>query len=107
MNELTYKQLTSEEAKSNLDKNFDNILLVDVREAGEYNSGHIEGAILIPLGEVEFDFDDMDIEKDKEIYVYCRSGKRSGVAQDILIDMGFTNVYNIGGVLDWPYELVK
>ena len=106
MMNLVYKELTQKEAKENLDKNQD-ILLVDVREVGEYNSGHLEGAELITLSEVENEFDSMDIEKDKPIYVYCRSGHRSGVAQEVLMDMGFINVYNIGGVLTWPYGLVQ
>ena len=51
--------------------------------------------------------ENMDIDKDSEIYLYCRSGKRSEVATLALADMGFTNAYNIGGVLDWEYGLVK
>lgn len=101
-----YKTLEQKEAKNNLDENTD-ILLVDVREIGEYNSGHIEGAELIPLAEVGYTFIDMDIEKDQKIYVYCRSGQRSGVAATMLSEMGFTDVYNIGGVLSWPYDLVQ
>ncbi|MGL4763090.1 MAG: rhodanese-like domain-containing protein [Sarcina sp.] len=101
---LEYKELTQAEAKHNLDSNLD-ILLVDVREVGEFNMGHIEGAELIPLGEVEDTFESMDIEKSQTIYVYCRSGHRSGVAQEVLMDMGFTDVYNIGGIMQWPYEL--
>ena len=106
MMNLIYKELTQKEAKENLDKNQD-ILLVDVREIGEYNAGHLEGAELITLSEVENEFECMDIEKDKTIYVYCRSGHRSGVAQEVLMDMGFTDVYNIGGILTWPYGLVQ
>lgn len=103
---MGYKTLSQEEAKSNLDSNTD-ILLVDVREIGEYNSGHIEGAELIPLAEVGYTFDEMDIEKNQTIYVYCRSGQRSGVAAAMLSEYGFTDVYNIGGVLTWPYDLVQ
>ena len=69
--------------------------------------GHIEGAELIPLGEVEDTFEEMDIKKEQTIYVYCRSGHRSGIAQEVLMDMGFTDVYNIGGVMQWPYELIQ
>ncbi|WP_066868794.1 rhodanese-like domain-containing protein [Clostridium mediterraneense] len=106
MLDIKYKELTQEEAKRNLDENMD-ILLVDVREVEEFNAGHIEGAELIPLGEVEEAFANMDIDKDTEIYLYCRSGRRSEVATLALADMGFTNAYNIGGVLDWKYGLVK
>lgn len=106
MIDLKYKELTQQEAKKNLDANQD-IFLVDVREVGEYNAGHIEGAELISLSEVEVEFESMDIAKDQTIYVYCRSGHRSGVAQELLTEMGFTNVYNIGGVLTWPYGLVQ
>ncbi|MGL5821109.1 MAG: rhodanese-like domain-containing protein [Sarcina sp.] len=106
MTELIYKELSQEEAKFNLESNHD-ILLIDVREVGEYNMGHIEGAELIPLGEVEDAFMDMDIDKDKVIYVYCRSGQRSAVAQEIISSLGYTNVYNIGGILTWPYDLVQ
>ena len=102
---LEYKELTPIEAKENLDSNVD-IFLVDVREVEEYNMGHIEGAELIPLGEVEEAFKDMDLDKDQTISVYCRSGHRSSIAQQVITSLGFKEVYNIGGVLQWPFELV-
>ncbi|MGL4450048.1 MAG: rhodanese-like domain-containing protein [Sarcina sp.] len=102
---LEYKELSPAKAKENLDSNVD-IFLVDVREIEEYNMGHIEGAEIIPLGEVEDAFKDMDIDKEQTIYVYCRSGQRSAVAQQVITSLGFKDVYNIGGVLQWPFELV-
>ncbi len=100
-------RISAKEAKENLENNYD-ILLIDVREFMEFNNdGHIEGAELIPIGDFEKDIEELNIEKDRTIYVYCRSGARSEVAATILALKGYSNVYNIGGILDWPYELVK
>jgi len=74
-------------------------LLVDVRSEGEFNSGHLEGALLIPHTEVESRLSEFG-EKAQPIVVYCRSGGRSGMAQGVLQKNGFTAVYNGGGYED-------
>ena len=83
------------------------IKLVDVREPSEFNSGYIEGAQLIPLGTIETDFEAAIPDKDTKIFVYCRSGNRSAQAAKKLFDLGYTNVFDIGGILDWDYGTVN
>ncbi|QYJ73979.1 rhodanese-like domain-containing protein [Shewanella sp. FJAT-52076] len=72
-------------------------MLVDVRTPEEYAAGHIEGAINIPYEEVAAEFAKRAIDKDTSVVLYCRSGRRSGVANDALNAAGFTQVYNGGG----------
>ena len=83
------------------------IKLVDVREPSEFNAGYIEGAQLIPLGAIETDFEAAIPDKDAKIFVYCRSGNRSAQAAKKLVDLGYTNVFDIGGILDWQYGVVN
>jgi phage shock protein E len=83
------------------------IQLVDVREPSEFNAGYIEGAQLIPLGTIETDFEVAIPDKDAKIFVYCRSGNRSAQAAKKLVDLGYTNVFDIGGILDWEYGIVN
>lgn len=82
------------------------VIIVDVRTQEEYNEGYIPNAILIPnesiVGEPEALMD-----KDATILVYCRSGNRSAQAAKKLVDLGYTNVYDFGGIIDWPYEIVN
>jgi len=83
------------------------IQLVDVREPSEFNAGYIEGAQLIPLGTIESNFEAAIPDKDAKIFVYCRSGNRSAQAAKKLVDLGYTNVFDIGGILDWDYGIVN
>lgn len=77
------------------------IALIDVRESYEHEEFNI-GGTLIPIGDLPMKISDIDIEKDAEIVVYCRSGNRSGMGQFVLREAGFTNVYNLeGGMLAW------
>jgi phage shock protein E len=73
---------------------------IDVRSVDEYESGHVEGAVNIPHTEIAERIAEVTGDKDDVIYVYCRSGRRSGIAQSVLEDAGFTNVVNIGGLSD-------
>ena len=73
-------------------------VMIDVRTDEEWNAGYIEGAIHIPLSEIERDIENYEISKDEEILLYCRSGNRSGRAKVILDELGYTNVTNIGGI---------
>ena len=94
--------LTAEEAKQRMEENSEAIVL-DVRTQEEFDQGHIPGAVCLPnefiTAEMPFPF-----EKDAEILVYCRSGRRSAEAASKLRSMGFTKVFDFGGILDWPYE---
>ena len=97
-----YLTLTPEAAKARMDENGDAIIL-DVRTQEEYDGGHIPGAVCFPNEDIQPDLP-LPFEKDAEILVYCRSGRRSAEAADKLAGMGYTNVANFGGILSWPYE---
>ena len=97
-----YEQITPEEAKKIMDSGEEHIIL-DVREQEEYDQGHIPGAILIPYTEIEIKAEEMLHDKDKIILVYCRSGRRSKIAAESLSNLGYSNVKEFGGIMDWPY----
>jgi len=98
----TYTNVSVSEAKQMIDTNPD-LVKLDVRTEEEYNDGHIANAILIPVNELESRLDELD--KEKETLVYCRSGVRSATASQILVDNGFSNVYNmLGGIVAWTNE---
>lgn len=101
-----YQKITAEEAKAIMDTEND-YLLVDVRTQEEFDEGHIDGAMLIPVSEIEELAPDMLPDLDQKILLYCRSGSRSGAAARTLIDLGYTNIIDFGGIIDWPYEVVK
>ena len=98
--------ITPEEAKSIMDSQ-EGYIILDVREQEEYDQGHIPGAILIPYTQIEEAAADQLPEKDQLILVYCRSGRRSKIAADTLVQMGYTNIKEFGGIIDWPYEVEK
>ena len=94
--------ITPEEAKARMDEN-DAVLVLDVRTQEEYDQGHIPGAVCLPNEEITADMP-VVFDKDAEILVYCRSGRRSAEALEKLRKMGYTNVADFGGILGWPYE---
>ena len=99
-----YEQITAEEAKKIMDSGEEHIIL-DTREQDEFDEGHIPGAILIPYTEIENKAEAMLPDKDKLILVYCRSGRRSKIAAESLSKLGYTNVKEFGGIIDWTYEI--
>ena len=99
-----YEQITVEAAKNIMDSGEDFIIL-DVREQDEYDSGHIPGSILIPYLEIEEKAIEVLPDKDRQILVYCRSGRRSKIASQSLAKLGYTNIKEFGGIIDWPYEV--
>ena len=101
-----YEQITPEEAKKIMDSGEEHIIL-DTREQDEFDEGHISGAILIPYTEIENKAIELIPDKDKLILVYCRSGRRSKIAAESLAKLGYTNVKEFGGIIDWPYEVEK
>ena len=102
--ENTYQQITQEEAKNMMDTR--DVLILDVREQNEFDSGHIPGAVLLPVGTITKDTAAAVIpELDSVVLVYCRSGNRSKTASQALADLGYTNVYEFGGINTWPYEV--
>ena len=80
-------------------------LLIDVREKEEYAEGHIEGALLIPYDEIEESAGSLLADKQQTILIYCRSGRRSAIAARTLSDLGYTDVKDFGGIIDWPYDI--
>ena len=101
-----YEQITPQEAKKIMDSGEEHIIL-DTREQDEFDEGHIPGAILIPYTEIEERSEEMLPDKDAQILVYCRSGRRSKIASESLSKLGYTNVKEFGGIIDWPYEVEK
>ena len=101
-----YEQITAEEAKKIMDLGEEHIIL-DVREQDEFDAGHIPGAILIPYTEIENKAEEMLPDKETQILVYCRSGRRSKIASVALSELGYTNIKEFGGIIDWPYEVEK
>ncbi|MFZ5987878.1 MAG: rhodanese-like domain-containing protein [Bacillota bacterium] len=98
-----YKNIAPSEAKKRLESEKD-IVLLDVRTKEEYNERHIPDSILIPVDVLSDEAEDKLPDKNVPVFVYCRSGRRSITASEILIKKGYTNVYNLGGIIDWPYE---
>ena len=103
---LTYEQISAEEAKAIMDTEKEYII-IDARTGSEFAEGHIEGAILIPEYEIADRAEKELPNKDSLILVYCRSGRRSKIASEELVKLGYTNVKEFGGIIDWPYEIVK
>ena len=102
----SYTQLSPEEAKAIMDTESDSIIL-DVRTAEEYAAGHIPNAINLDHESIEADAETLLPDKDALILVYCRSGRRSKIAAEALVELGYTDVREFGGIIDWPYEVVK
>ena len=101
----TVVSITAEEAKAKLDSD-DSVILVDVRTPEEYREGHIPGAILLPVSDIEAKAESELQDKSETYIVYCRSGSRSAAAASQLVEMGYENIYDLGGINDWPYEKV-
>ena len=101
-----YKQITPQQAKEIMDSG-EAYILLDVREQEEFDEAHIPGAILIPYTKIDAKAEEMIPVKDVQILVYCRSGRRSKIASESLINLGYTNVKEFGGIIDWPYETEK
>lgn len=100
-----YKKITSDEAKNIMLT--EKPIVVDVRSLEEYNEGHIPNAISVPLETIENEAETKLKNKDDLILVYCRSGRRSREAALRLIEKGYTNVIDFGGIQDWNGEVVK
>lgn len=99
-----YRQISQEEAKEIMDSE-DNIVILDVRRQDEYDAGHIEGAVLVPNETIGAEPPAELPDKGQKILVYCRSGNRSKQAAQKLADMGYTNVYEFGGINTWKYGI--
>ena len=102
----SYDQINGAEAKALMDSE-SGYIIIDARTQSEYDEGHIPGAILIPEYEIADRAEKELPDKDQLILVYCRSGRRSKIAAEELVKLGYTNVKEFGGIIDWEYEIVK
>ena len=103
--EPAYRRISAEDAyRMMLDT--DGYILLDVRSHEEYDVEHIDGAVLIPVDEIGDRAEDELMDKSAVILLYCRSGRRSAAAAHELVGLGYTNVYDFGGIIDWPYDTI-
>lgn len=102
----SYEQISPEDAKTIMDTETDYIIL-DVRTADEYAEGHIPNAINLDHEDISSKAEVLLPDQDTLILVYCRSGRRSKIAAEALVELGYSNVKEFGGINDWPYEVVK
>lgn len=103
---INYEQITAQQAKKIIDSGKE-CVIIDARTEEEFNEGHIKDAILIPEYEIEDRAEKEISDKNALILVYCRSGRRSKIASEELVNLGYTNVKEFGGIIDWPYEIEK
>ena len=102
--EAVYENITAQEAKRIMDTQTGYVIL-DVRTQEEYDEKHIPKAILIPDYEIDENAEGILKDKSQLILVYCRSGRRSKLASEKLVELGYTNIREFGGIIDWPYEV--
>jgi rhodanese-related sulfurtransferase len=102
--EAVYMNITAEEAKQIMDRE-EGYIILDTRTQAEYDEGHIPGAIVIPHDEITDRAEEELPHKDQLLLVYCRSGRRSKLAAEALVKLGYTNIKEFGGIIDWPYEV--
>ena len=101
-----YQQISQDEAYRMMQE--ETVVVLDVREQSEYDAGHIPDAVLLPVGSIGEESAAAVIpEKDTAVLVYCRSGNRSKTAAAALAELGYTAVYEFGGINSWPYEVVE
>ena len=105
-NTAAYEQISAEKAKELMDAE-NGYIILDVRTQEEFSQSHIEGALLIPDYEVAQKAEGLLTDKNQLILVYCRSGRRSKLAAEELVKLGYTNVKEFGGIIDWPYDTVS
>ena len=102
----SYDQISGAEARALMDSE-SGYIIIDARTQEEYDQGHIPGAILIPEYEIADRAENELSDKNQLILVYCRSGRRSKIAAEELVKLGYTNVKEFGGIIDWEYDIVK
>ena len=99
-----YMNITAEEAKQIMDSE-EGYIILDVRTQEKYDQGHIPGAIVISHEDIAEKAEGVLMDKNQLILVYCRSGRRSKIAAEALVELGYTNIKEFGGIIDWPYEV--
>lgn len=104
-NSSAYHKIDAKEAKDMIDN--DKVTIVDVRTEQEYQEKHIPDSILVPNETIEEEAKDKLPDKEAVLLVHCRTGVRSKQASDKLVQMGYKNIYDFGGINDWPYDTVS
>ena len=105
---MTYKQISMDEAKQIFESGGDNsYIILDVRRSDEFADGHIPGAINVANESIGAESPAELADKNQLIYVYCRSGNRSKQAAEKLVALGYTNIVEFGGIIDWTGEIEK
>lgn len=99
-----YMNIGPKEAKKLMEE-LDEFVLLDARSEEEFSEGHIPGAIVIPHDEISERAESKISEKDVPVFVYCRSGRRSKLAAEALLELGYEKIYEFGGINSWPYEI--
>ena len=99
-----FKMIKAVEAKKIMDTT--NCKILDVRTLEEFEQGHIDNAILLPLDEINDKVEEIFKDKEETILIYCRSGVRSKEACNIMVKKGYTNIIEFGGIVDWPFEII-
>ena len=104
--DANWQTITAAQASSMM-AGTDSFILLDVRTRAEFQQRHIDGALLIPYDEI-MDRAQAELpDKDAVILIYCQSGRRSALAAASLAALGYTNIYDFGGIMDWPYEVIS
>ena len=101
-----YMNIAPEKANEMMNE-LEEFVLLDVRSKEEFSEGHIPGAMVIPHEEISERAEAEIPEKDVPVFVYCRSGRRSKIAAEELVSLGYSEIYEFGGIGDWPYEIEK
>ena len=102
-NSAAYRKISAKEAKKIIDEEKD-IIILDVRSKEEHNKEYIKNSLLLPCGDLEKNAEKILPDKDKKILVHCQSGARSRWAAKKLVELGYKNVLDFGGLMNWPYE---
>lgn len=101
----SFQTINASQAKEMIDQN-PNVIILDVRTNEEYLEGHIENATLLPYDTIAQQAKVTLPDTSSTILVYCRSGRRSSIAAQSLVDLGYSNIYDFGGIIDWPYSVI-
>lgn len=101
----SYQLITPQQAMERMEE--EGVIILDVRTQEEYDQGHIPGAMLLPDNQLAQLAPELLPDKAQTILVYCRSGRRSAAAAKALVELGYTQVYDFGGILDWPGQVVR
>ena len=102
-----YQEMPMKDAEQWMEQNKGTFVLVDVRTPEEYATGHIPGAILVPIEQIKGGNYDGLPAKDETILLYCRTGRRAADAAELLVKEGYNRIYVIGGIFDWSGEVEK